>query len=138
MKSRTASLLSLVVLVLMALVVPSAVATDGGRVQATVSFGQWQTGPGPNPVPPPALVDELDRFPAAQANQRLRNNHVLLPQEVSIKAGGAVNFIISGFHEPVIYDDGTQPTDINTTLVVPPPPVAIINDPANRIFRGLD
>ena len=38
----------------------------------------------------------------------------------------------------MIYDDGTQPVNINTNLVVPPPPVAIIDDPTNRIFRGLD
>src|SRR5712692_5105932 len=126
MTSRTSTLMALVVLVLIALVVPSAVATDGPKVQATVSFGQWQTGPGPNPVPPPAFVDELDRFPAAQANQRLRNNHALLPQQVKIKAGGAVLFIISGFHEPTIYDVGTPPADINTSLVVPGPPVALI------------
>lgn len=138
MKSRTASSIGLVALVLIALVVPAAVATDGPNVQASVSFGQWQTGPGPAPEPLPGTVNELDRFPAAQANQRLRNNHVLLPQEVHIKTGGAVNFIISGFHNLVIYDDGTQPGNINTNLVVPPPPVAIINDPTNRIFRGLD
>jgi hypothetical protein len=40
MISRTASLIGLAVLLLIALVVPSAVATDGRRVQATVSFGQ--------------------------------------------------------------------------------------------------
>jgi plastocyanin len=111
-------------LTMIALVVPSAVATDGPRVQATVSFGQWQTDP------------PLDRF--LIPNQREHNNHVLLPREVTIKEGGAVNFIISGFHLPTIYDDGTQPGDINTTLVVPPPPVALINDPNNRIFRGTD
>src|SRR5262252_5074437 len=124
MKSRVVSFIGLVILVLSALVVPSAVATDGPKVQATVSFGQWQTDP------------PLDRFTIP--NDRTRNNHQLLPQEVQIKAGGAVNFIISGFHEPVIYGDGTQPGDINTNLVVPPPPVALIDDPTNRIFRGLD
>jgi len=71
-------------------------------------------------------------------NDRTRNDHLLIPQEVKIKAGGAVNFIISGFHEPVIYDAGTQPGDIDDTLVVPGPPVALIDDPNNRIFRGLD
>jgi len=109
---------------LVALVVPSAVATDGPRVRATVSFGQWQTDP------------PFDRFTVP--NDRTRNNHQLLPQEVKIKAGGAVNFIISGFHEPTIYDAGTQPGDINANLVVPGPPVALINDPHNRIFRGAD
>jgi len=124
MMSRTVPYIVIVILVLSALVVPSAVATDGPKVQATVSFGQWQTDP------------PLDRF--TNPNDRTRNNHQLLPQVVQIKAGGAVNFIISGFHEPVIYGDGTQPGDINTNLVVPPPPVALIDDPANRMFRGID
>lgn len=124
MASRTASFIGLVVLVLTALVVPSAVATDGPKVQATVSFGQWQTDP------------PLDRF--ITPTDRTRNDHLLLPPTVKIKAGGAVNFVISGFHQPTIYDDGTLPRDINTDLVVPPPPVALIDDPNNRIFRGLD
>lgn len=39
---------------------------------------------------------------------------------------------------PTIYDDGTQPRNINPTLVVATPAVNLINDPDNRIFRGLD
>lgn len=124
MKFRTPSFIVLVVLVMIALVVPSAVATGDPKVQASVSFGQWQTDP------------PLDRFTIP--NDRTRNNHLLIPHEVKIKAGGAVNFIVSGFHEPTIYDSGTLPDDINTNLVVPGPPVALINDPNNRIFRGLD
>ena len=124
-KSRTASLIGLVVLVLVALVVPSAVATDGPKVQATVSFGQWQTDP------------PFDRF--TNPNDRTRNNHQLLPQEVHIKVGGAVNFIISGFHEPTIYDDGTQPGDINASILEPgSDPPGLIADPQRRIFRGID
>jgi plastocyanin len=125
MKSRTGSLIGLVVLVLIALVVP-AVATDHGKVQATVSFGQWKTDP------------PFDRFTVP--NVITQDNHQLIPQEVKVKAGGAVNFIISGFHEPVIYDVGTQPGDINTDLQlpIPPVPVPLIDDPSNRIFRGVD
>jgi len=63
MKSRTAFLIGPVVLVLIALVVPAAVATDGPNVQATVGFGQWQTDP------------PLDRF--TNPNDRTRNEHVL-------------------------------------------------------------
>ena len=125
MRSRTASLIGLVVLVLIALVVPAAVATDDQNVQSTVSFGQWQTDP------------PLDRF--TNPNDRTRNEHVLIPREVKIKAGGAVNFIISGFHEPTIYDAGTQPGDINTSLLEPgSDPPGLIADPHRRIFRGID
>lgn len=125
MTSRTTSFIGLVLLVAIALIVPSAVA-DGAKVQATVSFGQWQTDP------------PLDRF--FVPNDRTRNDHFVIPQQVKIKAGGAVNFIISGFHAPTIYDAGTQPDDINPDLQLAIPPVAVplINDPTNRIFRGVD
>ena len=126
MTSRILSRIGFAVLVLIALAVPSAVAIEGPNVQATLSFGQWKTDP------------PFDRFTVP--NDRTRNNHQLIPQEVKIKAGGAVNFIISGFHEPVIYDAGTQPGDINTALQlpIPPVPVPLIDDPSNRIFRGVD
>jgi plastocyanin len=97
---------------------------------ATVSFGSWQTEP------------PLDRFP--NQSPRERNEHQLIPHEVTIKAGGAVNFIISGFHQPIAYDDGTQPEDIDvnttttTTGPTPSPAVVLIDDATNRIYRGLD
>ena len=69
------------------------------------------------------------------------NVHALIPNEVKIKAGGTVNFIIAGFHLVVVYDDGTQPGDINTAMLVPPtsaPAPPLINDATNRIYRGID
>jgi plastocyanin len=95
---------------------------------ATVSFGGWMTTP------------PLDRFP--NENPRTANHHALTPKMVKIKAGGTVNFIIGGFHQVLVYDDGTQPADINVDLTVQPtnlptgPP--LINDPTRRIYRGLD
>jgi len=95
------------------------------------------------PVPPSVL--ELDRFP--NLSPRTRNNHQLIPNEVTIKAGGSVNFIIGGFHNPTVYDDGTQPEDIKTVVGVnttttrgpnPFPAAVLIDDPTNRIYRGLD
>jgi plastocyanin len=85
----------------------------------------------------------LDRFPNNASTQfpRTRNHHRLTPEIATIKAGGTVNFIIGGFHVVTVYDDGTEPTDINTSLITtvangPGPP--IINDPNRRIYRGLD
>jgi len=101
---------------------------NGALAQATVSFGQWKTSP------------PLDRFP--NLSPRDANNHELLPNEVRIEQGGAVNFVISGFHEVLIYGPGTRPESINASLTVPstgtPPGVPLINDPRNRIFRGVD
>ena len=78
---------------------------DGGN--ATVSFDQWQTDP------------PLHRFP--NASPRLSINHQLIPNTVTIKAGGSVNFIVGGFHSPIVYDDGTQPEDIKVDTPTPPP-----------------
>ncbi len=93
----------------------------------TVSFGSWMTTP------------PLDRFP--NASPRLANHHELVPQVAKIKAGGTVNFIIAGFHHVLVYDDGTQPGDINTSITIAPtnqPAPPLIADPNRRIYRGLD
>ena len=97
---------------------------------ATVSFGQWMSSP------------PLDRYPNF-AGSPTTNVHALSPNVVTIKAGGSVNFIISGLHNIIVYDDGTQPTDINIANTIPttnpaPPVVPIIDDPNGRIYRGLD
>jgi hypothetical protein len=94
---------------------------------ATVSFGSWMTTPA------------LDRFP--NLNPRTANHHELIPQLALIRAGGTVNFIIAGFHQVLVYDDGTKPGDIDATKLLvrdPPAPPAIIDDPNRRIYRGLD
>ena len=98
----------------------------------TVSFGAWQTEP------------PLDRFPPNSPTDRNRNDHVLLPNEAIAKAGGAVNLVISGFHQPIVYDVGTQPGEVNAALTTtttgptPLPKVDLINDPNHRIYRGQD
>jgi plastocyanin len=98
---------------------------DGPLSNATVSFGEWMT--------------PVDRFPNVSLPPA--NHHELIPKVATIKAGGTVNFIIAGFHNINVYDDGTQPEDIDTALTVPvtqPPGPPLINDPNNRIYRGLD
>jgi len=104
-------------------------ADDNGPLSnATVSFGEWMT------VPP------LDRFP--NSSPAAANHHALIPNEVKIKAGGTVNFIIAGLHQVIVYDDGRQPGNIDTTLTRPttgtPAGVPLINDPFERIYAGLD
>lgn len=104
---------------------------SGPLSTATVSFGAWVSSP------------PHDRFPNV-SNTRVFNHHVLIPDEVKIKAGGTVNFIIAGLHQVIVYDDGTQPSDINTGLTIPltnPLPMnspLLINDPNGRIYRGID
>ena len=96
---------------------------------ATVTFGSWMSSP------------PVDRFPNT-SNTRFLNHHVVTPNVVKIKAGGTVNFIVSGLHNIAVYDDGTLPEDIDTTQVVnttgTPNDIPVIDDAANRIYRGLD
>lgn len=108
---------------------------QGDRALAVVAFGQWipfdrmnnPPGPGTPPNPP------------GGPNDRTKNHHVLTPFEVTIKPGGAVSFIISGFHNPVIYGPGTELSDINSALILAgSAPPGLIDDPTNRVFRGVD
>lgn len=96
---------------------------SGPLAEATVSFGQW---------PADSTVDRM-----RVANPGNRNTHVLIPNEVKIQAGGAVDFVVAGFHQIVIYDNGTQPGDINSALDYPAPLANLINDPNRRIYVGL-
>jgi len=100
---------------------------SGPEASVTVGFGQWKT------------VPSLDRFmdPAPITG----NNHMVLPFETEVKAGGAINFAISGFHILTIYGPGTKFEDVNGTLLadLPGAPMGfpkIVDDPLNRIYRG--
>ena len=105
------------------------VPVDGPLAVATVSFGAWPAGlsdrlvPPPQPAPPPPNV------------------HQLLPYTVTIKAGGAVNFIVAGFHNIAVYAPGTTLESIAAGALIPVPGAPpgfppLIDDPRGRVFRG--
>jgi plastocyanin len=96
---------------------------SGPLAEATVSFGQW---------PADSTVDRMK-----VANPGNRNTHTLVPYELTIQAGGTVNYIVAGNHQIVVYDNGTQPGDINAALAPPAPLANLIDDPNRRIYRGL-
>jgi hypothetical protein len=104
---------------------------DGPLASATVSFGQWRTDPPTN------------RFP--NVSPRAANQHLLIPYMPTIKAGGSVNFVIAGTHQVLVYEPGTQTRDISIAVTVPftnnpsgNPDLKLIDDPVNRVYRGLD
>ena len=100
---------------------------EGPLAQATVSFGQWKTDP------------PLDRFP--DVSPRTANQHKLIPFTVTIKAGGAVDFIISGTHLVLVYAPGTAYEDIDSSHIVGAIPgvfPGFVDDPINRVYRGLN
>lgn len=97
---------------------------------ATVSFGEWRSDLSP-------ALDRLRGDPAQGAG----NVHDVIPNLVTIKAGGAVNFVISGAHTISIYDNGTRPGDIDIVNIEPAPAQTaggILSDANRRIYRGPD
>ena len=101
----------------------------GALATATVSFGQWRTN-----VP-------LDRYPPTPPGPPPGNGHLVIPQRVTVKVGGTVNFIIAGVHQVIVYAPGKRPEDVNTAAVrpmqgLPGPP--LINDTVDRIYAGKD
>jgi hypothetical protein len=101
---------------------------DGPLAIATVAFGSWQTDP------------PTDRFPNSSPNGA--NPHMLTPMHSQVLVGGTVVFAVSGFHQVIVYGPGTKPTDVDATRTTPstgtPAGVALIDDPRNRVYRGLD
>lgn len=123
MRPSTRPMMCLVAMLCIGLAASLARAIDGPQANATVSFGQWQSDP------------PLDRL-TANPGGGVGNNHELIPNVVKIKAGGAVNFIIAGLHNVVVYDDGTQPAEISTEDPLPGVAGRIIDGPDDRIYRG--
>src|SRR5687768_4983356 len=106
----------------------SATVDDGARGErravATVSFGLWETDP------------PLDRLVADPAGGASDHNEIIpTVTTIRIKQGddGGVNFIISGGHVVAVYDDGTQPGDIDPISIEPPCPAPPITSPCSPV-----
>jgi plastocyanin len=128
MRRSTPSIICVVAMLFLGLAVSLATADDRRPTNATVSFGAWQTDP------------PFDRFP--ESSPGARNQHQVFPKQIRIKAGDVVNFINSGTHQLIVYDDGTKPDDIDPDLTTlstgDPNDTVLIDDPTNRIYRGPD
>jgi plastocyanin len=128
MRRSTLSIICLVATLFLGLAAPLGMADDRRPTNATVSFGAWQTDP------------PFDRFPSNSPGAR--NQHQVFPKRIRIKAGDVVNFINSGTHQLIVYDDGTEPDDIDPALTTLstgiPADTVLIDDPTNRIYRGPD
>jgi plastocyanin len=98
-------------------------AAAGLPLTAEIQFGRADVGSG---YPPPSGHDA-----SFHANDKM------FPRTVVIGAGGTVTFTTFGVHEIALYDAGTSPDDINTSLTIfrggGCPPVPFINDPSHRI-----
>jgi len=94
---------------------PAVRAHDSDKQSVTVSFG-------------------------AGLNTAAAANHHILPDVITVRAGGVVNFVVGGFHQIFVYNPGVKPTD----LIVPPFPTPtpgenlFINDFRNLYYQGLN
>ena len=104
------------------------------RAHVVVSFGQWDADP----------ASPLDRWPInEEVETRLRNIHLMLPFEAEVDAGGAVSFIVSGFHQILIYGPGRELADVKAAAVglnLPPfgPFPPLVNYTTDLVYRGPD
>ncbi len=107
----------------------------GALATATVSFGTWRSA---ETMPPGGL----DRHPyPPPPGPPAGNGHRLIPYEPTIKVGGTVNYIIAGFHQVIVYAPGKRPSEVNVAMTRPTqgtPGPALINDPLERTYVGLD
>jgi len=115
MKRWTLSIMGVVTLVGIGLTASSARADHDDRLSVSVAFGR-----GLNTVQPPG-------------NPLAAVNHVVLPNHIKVDQGGVVHFLVSGFHQVVVYKPGTKPEDI-----IVPATGTFINDATNRFYLGIN
>ncbi len=107
---------------------------DGPLASATVSFGAW-------PADPAAPFDRMTQPPPPPPPPNL---HAVVPHTAKIKAGGTVNYIISGLHQVQVYIPGTTVDQLLAAAGAPGGTVSIgsglppvLNVAEGRVFRGI-
>jgi plastocyanin len=60
-------------------------------------------------------------------------NHAILPDDIHVKEGGVVQFMVAGLHQVTVYNPGTTPEDI----VIPAGNPFFIDDATNRFYLGI-
>ena len=112
MKRWIASMIAIAVLLGIGVTIFPAVAEDDNQLSVPVAFGRGlNTNQVGNSV-----------------------NHVIIPNEIKVKQGGVVHFLVAGFHQVSVYKPGTQPED----NVIPPGAPLFINDPTNLFYQGIN
>jgi plastocyanin len=60
-------------------------------------------------------------------------NHVIIPNTIKTKQGGVVHFLVAGFHQVFVYNDGTQVGDIAVPMAG-----TFINDLSDLLYQGIN
>jgi plastocyanin len=60
-------------------------------------------------------------------------NHAILPNKIKVTEGGVVHFLMSGFHQAMVYREGKEAGDVAVPVTG-----TFINDENGLIYRGLN
>lgn len=121
MQRRRLAMLGVGLVVVAVLAVPTAVLAVP-EDSATVRFG--------NPGAGSFVPDEVE-------NGSFNAQDNLIPRTVNIGRGGTVTYDIDGFHQPMIYAPGTQPSDIDVPIFNPADPATLfVNESEGLIDDG--
>lgn len=103
MQRRKRAVLGAALVVVVGLLLPAAVLAvpDG---EATVRFGNPDAG-------------NFDPEVGGNASFNAQDN--LIPRTVTISAGGSVTYEIAGPHQPMVYEPGVRPSDIDVPAFPP-------------------
>ena len=124
MRRSTLSIMCLVAMLCLGLVAPLAMAKDkhkdrrkdkDERLSVHAAFGRGLN--------------------TAQAGNAV--NHVILPNQIEVDQDGVVHFLVSGFHQVVVYKPGTEPEDIQAFIRDTPVTGTFIDDPTNQFYLGI-
>ena len=111
MKRWTLSMMCVVILLGISLTASLVMAGEDERLSVTVAFGRGLN--------------------TAQAGNVV--NHAILPNNIKIKQGGVVHFLVAGFHQLMVYRPETKPEDIDV-----PAAGTFINDLDHLFYQGID
>src|SRR5687768_9737087 len=123
---------------------PTAVGNSGADVAQTRPSGVLSTVAAPASATvqfglPPNVGSGFP--PTSGHDQSAHAVDNMVPRTVVIDVGGTVTFNVPGVHQVAIYEPGTEPDDIDTSILVLMPPGCprpggvvplMINDPENR------
>ena len=66
-------------------------------------------------------------------------NHHVIPQDINIKAGDVVDFVVAGFHQIFVYNPGTTPDDITAFIAANGLGTALfVNNLNNLMYTGIN
>ena len=108
MKRRTLLLIVMLTVLVIGWTVTPSLAGPNRKVKV-VTFGQWDSEKDP----------PLDRVVEPNPSRGAGKIDEILPGFVRINRGGTIEFVVTGLHNVQVFGPGTQPEDIDTSVIDP-------------------